>query len=167
VGQHGIGCLSGERTSSEPRNSSTCAHRVRLVAGLTTCARGVCNRRGCSQAPPPPPPHFPFPFLSIGHPHRGIPDLFHTGYVRQASYGALVAFVHSTSGTTQRSSRYTRNSGTSALFYIFAFFHGYWLLKYHESESRGRGAVRDWSKVFRKSGRQRAGAGPGRASELG
>jgi hypothetical protein len=80
-------------------------------------------------------------------------------YMRQASYGALVALVHSTSDTSQRSSRYTRNSGTSALIHFFALFHGYWLLKYHESESRGRGAVRDWSKVFRKSGRQRAGAG--------
>ena len=142
--------------SSEPRNSSTCAHRVRLVAELTTCARCVCNRRGCLQVPPP---SFPFPF-----PFPWTSPMWDTSsvlyrYMQQASYGALVALVHSTSDTSQRSSRYTRNSGTSALIHFFALFHGYWLLKYHESESRGRGAVRDWSKF---SGSQ-VGSGPERA----
>jgi hypothetical protein len=163
LGQHGTGCLSGERISSEPRNSSTCAHRVWLVVELTTCARCVCNHRGCLQAPPPPPlpPHFPFPFLFLGHPQRGIPVLFYTGHMRQASYGALVAIVHSTSDTWQRSSRYTRNSGTSALIHFFALYHGYWLLKNHESESRGRGAVRDWSRASFPEVRSAAGlSGP-------
>jgi hypothetical protein len=48
---------------------------------------------------------------------------------------------------------------STSVLIVFDLFFGYWLLKYHESESRGRGAVRDWSKVFRKPGRQRAGAG--------
>jgi hypothetical protein len=42
---------------------------------------------------------------------------------------------------------------------MFTIYYGYWLLKYHESESRGRGAVRDWS-TFSES---QAGSGPERA----
>ena len=96
----------------------------------------------------------------------GYQFLVYTGYLRQASYGALVAFVHSTSGTSQSFNRYTRQLRYISFDPLFSIYFGYWLLKYHESESRGRWAVRDWSKVFRSQ----AVSGPdgaGRASRLG
>jgi hypothetical protein len=57
---------------------------------------------------------------------------------------------------------HTKRNGTSRqVYHGFASRGEYGLrsFKYFTFNFLGEGAVRDWSKVFRKSGRQRAGAG--------
>jgi len=69
---------------------------------------------------------------------------------RHVYYGALVARIHSISGTPHSPSRYSSNSGTPNVFTLLHICLRL-LLKCQESESRDRRAIRDWSKICSES----------------